>query len=137
MEDKGFLIYAGIVFVTALAFVLGFYLITKKNEAQAKPAIVKITANSSVDRVNGFFKNRTKVTKASDDIVWTLKDSELSQRDIYLGTGAKTAVQKAQVRKLFIKEGGKIIHRVCYNLYSKDKSWSMGYCTNSDITEVS
>ncbi len=137
MNNKFTLYMALIAAVSAFLFVGGFYLFTSHDEAQAKPTIVKISLNSSVDRVNNFFRNRTTVKKASDDIVWSLKDSELSQSDIYLGTGAKTALQKSQVRKLFIKEGGKIIHRVCYNLYSKDKSWSMGYCTNTNITEVS
>ena len=125
-----------LVVVVAALVTTNVYFATQNKSGDKPDKIVKVTANSSAGRVTSFFKNRTTIKKSFSDTIFSYKGTELDSSTVYAGVNAKTAAQKKAANKFLVKKGVTITKRVCYNMYSSDKSWSMGYCVDKSLTEL-
>ena len=119
-----------------IAFLIPLLLITFAfwpDNKEVKPTFVKISENSSVTRVNNFFKKNTTTEVVSNQIIWSLYKTELTQETVYAAANAKTENEKRNFKDNFRKQGGKIYRQVCYNLHAFDESWSLGYCVHKNL----
>ncbi len=132
MKDVNVALALALTAALAALIILTGYLYTEDN-AQAKPSPpVKITTSSATAEVNKFFKN-ANVDIVSNQIIWSLYKTELTQETVYAAANAKTENEKRNFKDNFRKQGGKIYRQVCYNLHAFDESWSLGYCVHKNL----
>ncbi len=106
--------------------------LVQNNDDSAKAVVApKVGSFSKYTVVRKTFnKNFTGIRRAYNEVGWAFGDVFQDEESLLAHFEINTAAERKTFFTNMIKSGGKRVRKTCYNLYSSDHSWALGYCIN-------